>query len=1086
MPKDTALKKILIIGAGPIVIGQACEFDYSGTQSCKALKEEGYEVVLLNSNPATIMTDPELSDAVYIEPINYQTIDAILTKEKPQAILPTVGGQTALNCALDLIKHGILEKHNVKLIGANERAIMSAENRSTFNEIVTKLGLAVPKNIIINSFNEINQALNYIKLPAIIRPSFTLGGAGGGIAFTKEQFVKIATEGLTLSPTKQVQVDESIIGWKEYELELIKDVSNNCIVICGIENVDPMGVHTGDSITVAPILTLRDEEYQLMRKAAISIMHAIGMESGGANVQFAFNPANGEMRVIEMNPRVSRSSALASKATGFPIAKVTSKLAVGLTLDEITNDSVKTIPAAFEPALDYIIVKIPRFNFDKFSTVSKELSSSMKSVGEVMAIGRCFSEALQKALCSLEVGLNGLNEVLEAHLTLPEIYKKLSLFSPDRLLIIADAIRAGISLTEINRITSYDMWFLKNIAHIIEAEKKLIKYGVPLDKIQLLQLKKMGFSDERIAELTHTSPREITKIRRSFEIHPVYKNIDTCAAEFEATTTYLYGCYEGDGINPTECESIISNRKKVIVLGSGPNRIGQGIEFDYACVHAVKAIQEKGLEAIMINCNPETVSTDYDISDKLYFAPLDAENVIEILLKEQTNGELLGVILQFGGQTPLKLAHTLVKEGFKILGTDYTAINIAEDRDQFNKLLTTLQLKQPQNAICSALDEVSYHVHQIGLPVIIRPSYVLGGQYMEIIYSYPQLDNYLKRNKNLLLYGKLLIDKFIEDALEVDVDAISDGENVYIAGVMEHIEEAGIHSGDSTSAFPPQKIPSHIIKEIEKQATLLGLSLKIRGLMNVQFAIKDEEIYVLELNPRASRTVPFIAKTIGTPIANIATKILLGDNLNDFQLNRYKDLRYVAVKQPVFSFRRFPGVDILLGPEMKSTGEVMGIDPDFEIAFAKAYIGSGNNLPLEGTIFISVKESDKPKVLSIAADLTDIGFKILATKGTANYLIKNNILAQTVSKVKEGEPHIVNMLTEGSINLIINTTEGEQSIADSLSIRSTALAYQIPCCTNIHSALSLVAAIKKVKSSVLQVWSLQELYQLKIAPPSHP
>ena len=1067
---------VLVIGAGPIVIGQACEFDYSGTQGCRALRKNGYKVVLINPNPATIMTDPETADVVYIEPITAEIIEKIINKERPNKILPTIGGQTALNAAMELLKNGILKKHNVDLIGAKKQVIENAEKRSLFNKIVKNIGLEVPKNITIQSINDIEDAFCQIGVPAIIRPSFTLGGLGSGIAYTKAEFLKMAAEGLSFSPVSEVQIDESVMGWQEFELEVVRDKNDNCCVVCPIENIDPMGVHTGDSVTVAPTITLRDAEYQQMRNASFDILRAIGVDTGGANVQFAFNPKNGQIRVIEMNPRVSRSSALASKATGYPIAKIAAQLATGAFLNNIKNDAIPKVPASFEPAIDYIVVKIPRFNFDKFSKAKKQLSSSMKSVGEVMAIGRCFQEALQKGLCSLEQGFNGLDSVFKSDATCVGDIKKaienqLSTLTPNKVLTIADAFRFGFSLEDIEKLTQYNRWYLLHIQNLVNLEKEIKQEN--LCNLDILHIKKQGFSDIKIAELCGKTEKEIRETRKKMSIKPVFKRIDTCAAEFESQIAYLYSTYESasqQGIG--YCESAPSDKKKVIVLGSGPNRIGQGIEFDYACVHAILAIKKAGHEAIMINCNPETVSTDYDTPDKLYFSPLNLESVLDIVEKESENGELLGVVLQFGGQTPLKLAKSLKSCGVKILGTEFDSIDICEDRDRFNTLITKLNLKQPQNFLAFRQKDIEEAVQKIGFPMIVRPSYVLGGQAMEVIYDQDQLDIYIKNNKKVFDTGALLFDKFLSDAKEIDVDAICDKKDVYIAGVMEHIEEAGVHSGDSAFVLPTQKITKKITEEIEKQTKKIALALNVAGLLNIQFAIKNNEIYVLEVNPRSSRTIPFVAKASGLQIAKIAMDILLGKDLKSFGLKDYKDyLNYVFVKQPVFSFEKFPGSDVLLGPEMKSTGEVMGIGQDFESAFAKAYISSKNKLPLCGTVFFSVKKSDKKKSIEVAKVLCDLGFKIFATSGTAMFLKENNIDASHINKVKEGSPHIVDTIAEGKIDLVINTSSHvAKSIQDSMSIRSSCIINQIPCCTNIYSALALVNAIKSARQSGFEVY----------------
>lgn len=1069
MPKRTDIHSILIIGAGPIIIGQGCEFDYSGTQACKVLKKEGYKVILINSNPATIMTDPDIADVTYVEPITKEFVEKIINKERPDALLPTVGGQTALNCVMELDKCKVLEKYGVELIGANIESISKAEDRKLFSKVLDKIGLQYPKNMIVNNVQQAYIALEELGLPLIIRPSFTLGGAGGGVAYNKEEFLSMAANGISMSPINEIQVDQSIIGWKEFEMEVMRDKNDNCIIVCAIENIDPMGVHTGDSITVAPALTLRDAEYQKMRDASFAIIREIGVETGGSNVQFAVNPDEDEsLMVIEMNPRVSRSSALASKATGFPIAKVAAKLAIGYTLDEVQNDCVPGIPASFEPAIDYIVTKIPRFNFDKFTNVKPELSSAMKSVGEVMAIGRCFAESLQKALCSLETGLTGFDEVLPQNMSIEDIKLELAKIQPHRILVIADAMRYGISIDDIYNITKYDKWFLEQIMDIILMESALKKDGIDDN---LFQLKQMGFSDEKLEEITGL---KIRKIRKEKNIIPVYKCVDSCSAEFSTDTSYMYSTYE----RGNECEADVSNKKKVIILGSGPNRIGQGVEFDYICVHAAEAIQDLGLEAIMINCNPETVSTDYDISDRLYFAPLTAECVIDIIEKEQTKGELLGVIVQFGGQTPLKLAKTLENANIILLGGNCEAIDQAEDRDKFKQLLESLNLKQPQSAICYNESEIYKQINFIDFPIVIRPSYVLGGECMCIIHTRDELKKYLSRNQKILNHGALLLDSFLTNAIELDVDIISDGTEIYVAGIMEHIEEAGIHSGDSSYVLPAHKISADMVKIVIEQVKLITLALSVKGIINIQFAIKDSILYVLEVNPRASRSVPFVAKVTNTKIAQIATRVILGEKISDFNLpcNNSQDIKYVGVKSSVFPFIRFTGADIILGPEMKSTGEVIGLDHDFGSAFAKAHIGAGNILPVTGNVFISVKDDDKNKAYEIIKVLISIGFNIIATDGTAKFLKQRNITVQYVNKVRQGRPHIVDMLLNDEIALVINTSEGSISIADSASIRMTALVKKIPYCTTMTSASALTIAIEKIQNSELSVKSLQEYF----------
>lgn len=1072
MPKRTDIKSILIIGAGPIVIGQACEFDYSGTQSCKVLKSEGYRVILINSNPATIMTDPEFSDATYIEPLLPEIIEKIIIKERPNAILPTMGGQTALNCAMKLADNGVLDKYNVELIGVNREAIKKAEDRELFRQSMDKIGLKYPKSIIIKSQEQIKAALDYVGLPAIIRSSFTLGGAGSGIAYNKEEFFSIAGNALKISPINEVQIDESIIGWKEYEMEVIRDCKDNCIIVCSIENVDPMGVHTGDSITVAPALTLRDAEYQQMRNASIAVLREIGVSAGGANVQFAVDPKeDGSLVIIEMNPRVSRSSALASKATGYPIAKVATKLAIGYSLDEIRNDCAPTIPAAFEPVIDYIVTKIPRFKFEKFKGTNCELSTSMKSVGEAMSIGRTFNESLQKALRSLETGLAGLDEVFPENTDVDHIKSQLAKLLPNRLLIATDAMRYGISIEEINSITGYDLWFLQNIQQIVLAEQKIKKNGLPKTAYEILELKKMGFSDVRLAKLSSRTLEQIEEVRRGFGIKQVYKRVDTCAAEFESSTAYMYGCYEGDTVNKTDCESDISGRNKVVILGSGPNRIGQGIEFDYACVHAVSAAKEMGYETIMINCNPETVSTDYDTADRLYFAPLVAEDVLDILNKEQESGKLIGVIVQIGGQTPLKLAKVLNERGFKILGTSFDSIDLAEDRMRFKNLATQLNLKQPENSICHSIEEALISAEKVGFPLVVRPSYVLGGQSMSIRHDIDSFKEYVLSKTQIFEHGSLLLDKFLVNAVEVDVDAICDGEKVFIAAVMEHIEEAGVHSGDSTCSIPTNTLSDEIIREIKSQTEKIALALKVIGLINIQFAIQEDDVYILEVNLRASRTIPFVSKVINVPIAKLATQVILGKKLNQ----ENKSFSHFAVKAAVFPFTRFAGVDTLLGPEMKSTGEVMGIDSSFEAALAKAHMAAGYQLPTEGVVLISVKDDDKESILPVAQMLKELNFAIYATKGTALYLNSKGFITKTVNKVREGRPHIVDMLKDGKINLVINTSKGVKSVSDSKEIRRTAILQNIAYSTTASGSKALVLAIQHIKNSKLEVRSLQQI-----------
>jgi len=1090
VPKINDIKSILVIGAGPIVIGQACEFDYSGTQACKALKNEGYKIILVNSNPATIMTDKNTADRTYIEPITKEVVEKIIATERPDAILPTVGGQTALNCALELEDQGILDRYNVKMIGADSNAIKKAEDRDLFNKAMKKIGLEVPKNKIVKSFEQAKAALKDIGLPAIIRPSFTLGGAGGGIANSEEEFDEIVNYGLSISPVNEVQIDESIIGWKEYEMEVIRDNKDNAIIICSIENIDPMGVHTGDSITVAPALTLTDKEYQKMRNASIAVLREIGVETGGSNVQFAVNPKDGRLVVIEMNPRVSRSSALASKATGFPIAKVAALLAVGYSLDEIKNDITKVTPASFEPTIDYIVTKIPRFTFEKFNDATQSLSSTMRSVGEVMAIGRNFVESIQKGLCSMEIGLNGFNEIEisgidhDGSLAVKQeiIKKELNNLSPKRLLIIAQALRYDITIDEICNITKYDPWFIRQIKAIIDQESKIKIDGLKNDKNYLLNLKKMGFSDARLAQLSSKSVEEIYKLRLSHNIKPVFKRVDTCSAEFESYTNYMYSCYEGDGINEPDCEANISDNKKIIILGGGPNRIGQGIEFDYACVHAALALKEEGYETIMINCNPETVSTDYDTSDRLYFEPMSDEHVINIAKKEQEKGNLIGVIVQFGGQTALKLAKSLDKENIKIIGTSFDKIDMAEDRDRFKKLLDKINLIQPKNSICYNLNDIKSAIDKVSYPVVIRPSNVLGGRAMEIIYDKKSLDKYIEINSSLIMDGPILIDKFLDNAIEIDVDALSDGVDVEIAGIMEHIEEAGIHSGDSACSLPPYSLNQDQINIIKEATIKLAKSIGVIGLMNVQFAIKDDILYVIEVNPRASRTVPFVAKATGNDIAKIASLIMAGKKLKEFKFNNHgNNSKYFAVKEVVFPFARFANTDILLSPEMKSTGEVMGIDKDFDIAFIKAQIGANNKVIYDNnlSILISIANEDKDdSLIDLTKRLVKIGYKIYATNGTAKFLTKNNIKdIEIVAKEDEDGYNVIKLVKDKKVNLVINTTADAISIAKSFNMRREILMNQIFYLTTMRAAQCAVNSIEKLRNleSSFDVVCLQDM-----------
>ncbi|MCH2541178.1 MAG: carbamoyl-phosphate synthase large subunit [Alphaproteobacteria bacterium] len=1068
MPKRKDLKSIFIIGAGPIIIGQACEFDYSGTQACKALKEEGYRVILLNSNPATIMTDPDVADATYIEPITAEIIEKIIKKEKPSAILPTMGGQTALNSALEIEKKGILKKYNIELIGASLNAIKKAENRELFKKTMSKLGLRTPKSFIAKNISNAEKILKKLSLPVIIRPSFTLGGQGGGTARNLEEFKKIVSEGLGYSPINEVLIEESVLGWKEYELEVVRDKNDNCIVICSIENIDPMGVHTGDSVTVAPALTLTDKEYQIMRNASFAILREIGVDTGGSNVQFAINPKNGEMVIIEMNPRVSRSSALASKATGFPIAKVAAKLAIGLTLDEIKNDITKNTPCSFEPTIDYVVTKIPRFTFEKFPGTKNILGTSMKSVGEVMAIGRNFCESFQKALRSLDKGYDGLinNKDLKTNLKLP---------TPLRFFEIAKSLRKRESINSIYKKTKIDKWFLREIKKIIDYENLIKKNGIPKKKESIIHIKSLGFSDKRLAFLTKKKEKDIKDLRNKFGVNPIYKRVDTCAAEFSSLTPYMYSTYEKIPKGIDNCESKPTKKNKIIIIGGGPNRIGQGIEFDYCCVHASYALRKKNIETIMINCNPETVSTDYDTSDRLYFEPLTPEDVIEIIKVEKKSGKLLGLILQFGGQTPLNLAKHLVKEKIKILGTSLDSIDIAEDRKRFKKIIKDIKIKQPVNLTANNINEAKKCLKIIGLPLIIRPSYVLGGKAMEIINEKKEFFKYIERALKITKKSPLLIDSYLKSAVEVDVDAISDGKKVHIAGIMEHIEEAGIHSGDSACVIPPYTLNKEIIKEIEKQTTKLAIALNVKGLINIQFAVQNNEIYIIEANPRASRTVPFVAKATGIPIAKIASLIMLGKKISEFKLKKNK-LNHIAVKESVFPFSKFDGSDVILGPEMKSTGEAMGIDYNFGKAFAKSQLSANIDLPLKGNLFVSVKNEDKQSVYQHVKNLKKLGFKISATKGTAKFLKEKNIECLLIKKVKEGSPNIVSFINEKKINLIFNTTEGASAIKDSFTLRRSAINNKVPYYTTMAGAKAVVEAIKELSNKNLEISSLQKYF----------
>ena len=1111
MPKRTDIKSILIIGAGPIVIGQACEFDYSGAQACKALREEGYRVILVNSNPATIMTDPEMADATYIEPITPEIVEKIIAKERPDALLPTMGGQTGLNTALALADNGALNRYGVELIGAQRSAIEMAEDRKLFREAMDRIGIENPKATIIAApklasgkydinagVSQAMEALEEIGLPAIIRPAFTLGGTGGGVAYNRNDYERIVRSGLDASPMAQVLVDESLLGWKEFEMEVVRDRNDNAIIVCAIENVDPMGVHTGDSITVAPALTLTDREYQIMRNGSIAVLREIGVETGGSNVQWAINPEDGRMVVIEMNPRVSRSSALASKATGFPIAKIAAKLAVGYTLDELDNDITKVTPASFEPSIDYVVTKIPRFAFEKFPGSKPDLTTAMKSVGEVMAIGRSFHESLQKALTSMENGLTGLDEIAiegAADQGKPAVIAALSKATPDRIRVIAEAMRFGLSNDEIQRVTSFDPWFLARIREIIDAEHVVRENGLPQDVDGLRKLKMMGFTDARLAHLTGQDEDAVRRARRALDIRPVFKRIDTCAAEFEAQTPYMYSTYEAPAMGDVECESRPTDAKKVVILGGGPNRIGQGIEFDYCCCHACYALTDAGYETIMVNCNPETVSTDYDTSDRLYFEPLTFEHVLEILHTEQQNGTLHGVIVQFGGQTPLKLANALEAEGIPILGTTPDAIDLAEDRERFQDLLNRLNLRQPVNGIASSAEQAIAIANDIGFPLVIRPSYVLGGRGMEIVRDMDHLRRYITEAVKVSGKNPVLLDSYLTGAIEVDVDALSDGENVHVAGIMEHIEEAGVHSGDSACSLPPHTLTPETIQEIKRQTVAMARALHVVGLMNVQFALKDGEIFVLEVNPRASRTVPFVAKATDSAIASIAARLMAGEPMSNFPerapypagVGPETDLPFAdpltladpitpwfSVKEAVLPFARFPGVDTLLGPEMRSTGEVMGWDRNFARAFLKAQMGAGTHLPHEGRVFVSVKDSDKTEALAGAArDLVAMGYTLIATSGTADFLAAAGVETQRVNKVYEGRPNIVDRLKNGDVAMVLNTTEGVQAIADSREIRAVALYDKIPYFTTAAGSIAAVAAIKSRGEGEVGVRSLQ-------------
>ena len=1055
MPRDIKIKSVMIIGAGPIVIGQACEFDYSGVQACKALKEEGIRVILVNSNPATIMTDPEMADKVYIEPIHWRNIEKIIIREKPDAILPTMGGQTALNTTLDLNRHKILEKYGVRIIGASVESIDMAEDRELFKNAMSEIGLETPHAFIAHNYEEAIEHQREIGFPVLIRPSFTLGGSGGGIAYNIQDFEKIVRRGLDLSPTSEVLIEESVIGWKEFEMEVVRDSNDNCIIVCSIENIDPMGIHTGDSMTVAPAQTLTDKEYQSLRNASIKVLQKIGVDTGGSNVQFAVSPENGRILVIEMNPRVSRSSALASKATGFPIAKIAAKLAIGYTLDELRNEITgNIIPASFEPSIDYVVTKIPRFAFEKFKEADKRLTTQMKSVGEVMAIGRNFQESFQKALRGLEIGIDGLTSPQMVHQNKQEytdsIKNELRNTNPERMLYIAEAFRAGITINEIHEFCKIDLWFLSQIEDLIINEVKLGKESIEsISKDFMLSLKKKGFSDSFIAKILHTKEKKIRDYRLRNNITPVFKRVDTCAAEFLSSTAYMYSSYD------LECEAAPSTQRKIVILGGGPNRIGQGIEFDYCCVHASLALREEGFETIMINCNPETVSTDFDISDRLYFEPLTLEDVLSIVNIEKPDG----VIVQYGGQTPLKLAKNLEKEGVKIIGTSPDAIDTAEDREKFKELVQKLDLKQPSNATASSLNQATSAAEKIGYPLVVRPSYVLGGRAMEIVASKEDLTRYMGEAVSVSNDSPVLLDKFLNDAIEVDIDVISDGKDVFIGAIMEHIEEAGIHSGDSGCSIPPYTLPDDILNKLRKQVTKLALELNVIGLMNTQFAIKDNEIYLLEVNPRASRTAPFVSKSIGIQLAKVGALVMAGKKLKTLKINREVVPKYFTVKEAVLPFSKFPEVDVLLGPEMKSTGEVMGIGNSFGEAYFKAQRAAGVILPKTGNVFISVRDKDKEPVCDVAKELIKIGFNLFATRGTQVYLEKNDIKCERINKVKQGHPHIVDMIKNGNVHLIINTTEGALSIKDSFSIRKEANNHNVCLTTTISGAKAFCKAI---------------------------
>ncbi|TQV88995.1 carbamoyl-phosphate synthase large subunit [Aliikangiella coralliicola] len=1070
MPKRDDIKSILILGAGPIIIGQACEFDYSGAQACKALKEEGYRVILVNSNPATIMTDPEMADATYIEPLHWEVVAKIIEKEKPDAILPTMGGQTALNCALDLASRGVLEIHEVEMVGATREAIDKAEDREQFARAMRKIGLDMPKAGIAHSMDDAYKVLDEVGFPCIIRPSFTMGGTGGGIAYNREEFEEICMRGLDLSPTSELLIDESLIGWKEYEMEVVRDKNDNCIIVCSIENLDPMGVHTGDSITVAPAQTLTDKEYQIMRNASLLVLREIGVETGGSNVQFSVNPENGRMIVIEMNPRVSRSSALASKATGFPIAKIAAKLAVGYTLDELQNDITggKT-PASFEPTIDYVVTKIPRFNFEKFPNADATLTTQMKSVGEVMAIGRTFQESMQKALRGLETGADGFDPFLDTERDdwKERLRHNLQVPGAERIYYVADAFRQEYSVEDVFRLTAIDPWFLVQIEEIVKLEQQFKALGIGhVDKDTLRLMKRKGFSDRRLAKLLDVSEKEMRRVRHGFDLFPVYKRVDTCAAEFSTDTAYMYSTYE------EECEAEPSDRDKIMILGGGPNRIGQGIEFDYCCVHAAFAMRDDGYETIMVNCNPETVSTDYDTSDRLYFEPVTLEDVLEIVAKEKPKG----VIVQYGGQTPLKLARDLEAAGVPIIGTSPDAIDRSEDRERFQRAIERLGLKQPPNRTAKNLEDGVRLADEIGYPLVVRPSYVLGGRAMEIVFNEDELRRYMSDAVSVSNESPVLLDRFLDDAIEVDVDAIYDGETVLIGGIMEHIEQAGVHSGDSACCIPPHTLSQELQQRLHSQIEAMAKELGVRGLMNTQFAIQGEVIYVLEVNPRASRTVPFVSKATGRPLAKIAASVMAGRSLAEQGETEALTANFFTVKEPVFPFNKFPGSDPILGPEMKSTGEAMGVGESFGEAYYKAQLGGGSQAPRGGKAILSVKDGDKAKLSETAKALIDCGFEILATGGTATKLIQDGVFCQRVNKVYEGRPHLVDMIKNDEIDYIVNTTEGKQAVADSFQIRRSALQYKVAYTTTLAGGLATAKAVRHQTRQ--KVVSVQELHQL--------